>query len=116
MEPEARNFLEMPRFLRDWTRERMTDEDLLALQIEILSNHSTHPVVPGCEGFRKVRLAVRNKGKSGGARVYYADLPQFGFVIFGAFYLKSKQEDLSPDDKQELLAEYYETLRIWSLE
>jgi hypothetical protein len=95
---------------------RFADELLAALQAEIVNNHANHPVVSGCEGFRKVRMAVPGRGRRGGARVYYADIPSVGFVILGVIFLKNEKEDLSALEKSMLLEEYHQHLEIWGID
>lgn len=58
--------------------------------------------MPGTGGARKIRIAGRGKGKSGGYRVvtYYGgeDVPVFLLVLFS----KGERSNLSQDDRNEL--------------
>jgi hypothetical protein len=68
-------------------------------------------VMPGCGGLRKLRIGDpgRGKGKRGGARVIYLDVPEAGVVFFLDVYGKDEKDDLSPREKKVLktLAEAY---------
>ena len=62
------------------------------------------PVVPSSGGWRKARFAppTWGVGKSGGVRVYYADLPEFGLMLLGTAFAKSEMTDLAAKDKKAL--------------
>lgn len=91
-------------------RERMeragelSHDDLLALEQAILANPESGDLVPGTGGFRKIRLAQRavGRGKRGGARVYYLDLPRAHVTHLLAIYGKRQREDLSADERRAL--------------
>lgn len=61
----------------------------------IASNPTAGDVVPGADGARKVRWAVRGKGKRGGARVIYFNLSADELVLLVAVYAKSDQSNLA---------------------
>ena len=110
--PKPRNFIELPRFLQSWLRLGLDDEDLAAIQSDIIQNREHHPVVPGSDGFRKVRFGRAGHGKSGGVRVYYVDSERFGIIILGAVYAKSSRTDLTKSELKNLVAEYRAVLDI----
>ena len=58
-------------FTADWGDLRLGDDDLRALEDEIVRNPIRAPVVPGGGGVRKLRRPDRfsGKGRSGGYRV-----------------------------------------------
>ena len=68
-----RTFIEIPLFSRRWTEIGLDEEDLLALQIMLLKDPESGPVMEGTGGIRKVRFPLKNRGKSGSVRVCYAD-------------------------------------------
>ena len=49
----------------------LSEEEYLGLQVCLLGNPESGKIVPGSGGVRKLRWAVRGKGKSGGIRVIY---------------------------------------------
>lgn len=67
-------FVEMEGFTEDWKDLNLTDDDLQALQIVIMTNPQGPPVVKGTGGLRKLRFspAGLNRGKSGAHRIGYA--------------------------------------------
>ncbi len=76
-----------------------------AAAIELLATYPEKgDVVAGTGGIRKIRLAASGRGKRGGARVIYfyhnADLPVFALAV----YTKNTQDDLSADEKKQLVA------------
>lgn len=58
--------------------------------------------MPGCGGLRKLRMpdAGRGKGKRGGFRVIYLDLPEVARIHLIKLYDKSEKDDLSSDDRK----------------
>ena len=48
---------------------------LQTLQSEILKNPEVGVLVQGTSGIRKFRVGAKGKGKSGGIRVFYLDVP-----------------------------------------
>lgn len=63
----------------------------------LAANPKAGDEIPGTGGVRKVRLAAKGKGKSGGVRViyYYYDGEKPLYAIF--LYGKGEQADLTPD-------------------
>ena len=51
--------------------EYLSEEEYLGLQVHLLRYPDRGKIVPGSGGVRKLRWAVRGKGKSGGVRVIY---------------------------------------------
>lgn len=80
----------------------VSDEDYRRFQNELMENPEKGDVIQGAGGFRKARMRLAGGGKSGGARVIYLYLPEHDVIFFGALYKKSKQENLTEDEKQRL--------------
>lgn len=72
-----------------------TDDDLRALQDELLVAPDGGDLMRGGRGLRKLRWPAQGRGKRGGARViYYWDVPkERSYLIYG--YVKSEREDLT---------------------
>ena|SRR6266513_676936 len=63
-----------------------------------LINHpESGDLIPGGGGIRKLRIALRGTGKSGGARVIYFFINHLGQIYLLLIYPKSKKENI--DDK-----------------
>ena len=105
-----RTFIEATEFT-EWVTEYLTDDHYSALQRSLLLDPETGDVMPGCGRLRKLRIGDpgRGKGKRGGARAIYLDVPEAGVVFFLDIYGKGEKDDLSPREKKILktLAESY---------
>jgi hypothetical protein len=95
-----RIFVETREFT-DWFRSYLTDEALARMQGQLLGNPDLGEVMPGCGGLRKLRIAdpARQKGKRGGARVIYLNLPEMDQIVLITVYGKDQKDDLTPEDK-----------------
>ena len=49
----------------------LNEEEYLGLQVYLLRYPDSGKIVPGSGGVRKIRWAIKGKGKSGGIRVIY---------------------------------------------
>ena len=106
--------VETPEFLA--VARKLMDEDERTVLIDHLAwNPTSGDLIPGTGGVRKLRWALRGRGKRGGARVIYffhsAAVPLFALAV----YAKSEQADLSQADRNDFrrltkqLAESYAT-------
>ena len=82
----------------------------MLLQDELAGNPAKGKVVPGAGGARKVRMRVKGKGKSGGARVIYYFVDFRGEIWFLDIYGKSRKSDLTEAEKKKLLRFIKETI------
>ena len=57
-----RTFIEIPLFSKRWTEIGLDEDDLLDLQIMLLKNPESGPVMEGTGGIRKVRFPLKNRG------------------------------------------------------
>ena len=60
-----REFIETKAFTTTWTELELTDDDLRALQNQLLDNPQAGPVIRHTNGARKIRIPFEGKGKSG---------------------------------------------------
>lgn len=95
-----RTFVETGSFQR--TVDKEGPGTLRLIQAELLRNPEIGPVIQGTGGLRKVRIADpgRGKGKRGGYRVIYLDLPKVERTYLLALYDKDEKDDISPDEKR----------------
>ncbi len=78
------------------------DDDLAELQVELTWNPELGRVIRGGGGIRKVRRAVRGRGKRGGARIIYYWASKRSVIVMLHVYVKSDVGDLSPKQIQTL--------------
>jgi hypothetical protein len=87
--------IETPRFLASAEREGLDDDERMSIVTLIATNPTLGDLIPGTGGARKLRMAGRGKGKSGGYRVitYYAgeESPVFLLDVYG----KGRRSDIS---------------------
>ena len=97
-----RQFIETNIFTKLWQELGLNDEDLLKLQNHLMKDPLVGDIIQGTGGARKIRFALPNKGKSGGARIIYVDVFQDKQIYLLLCYSKAKQENLSDEQKQQL--------------
>lgn len=97
---KAIEFIETSVFTRQ-IKELATDDELRALQTELIANPTTGSLIVGTGGLRKIRLATGGKGKSGGSRIiYFVATEEVIYLVLA--YPKSTKETLSSADKAAL--------------
>ncbi len=97
-----RTFIEIPLFSKRWTEIGLDEDDLLALQIMLLKDPESGPVMEGTGGIRKVRFPLKNRGKSGSVRVCYADFEEFEVTYLITAFTKAERENLTQEEKNVL--------------
>lgn len=98
----TRAFIETSLFSKQWAELGYTDNDLLVLENMILDNPKIGDVIPGSGGIRKMRFALKDRGKRGGSRVCYVDFAVYEIVYLMAAYGKGKKTNLTEAEKKEL--------------
>ncbi len=79
-------------------------ELLKAIQMEILKDPEKGDLVQGTGGIRKIRVAKPGKGKSGGFRVFYLDLPEMSQTYLMTILDKKDSENITDEEKAVLKA------------
>ncbi len=76
------------------------------IEQQILEDPDAGDVIPGTGGVRKLRVvdALRNKGRRGGHRVLYLDLPNRETTYLLHIYGKDEAEDLDASEKRMIRA------------
>ena len=97
-----RSFIEVPLFSKRWAEIGLGDDELLALQIMLLKDLASGPVMEGTGGIRKVRFPLENKGKSGSVRVCYTDFEEYEVTYLITAFTKDEQENLTKSEKNVL--------------
>ncbi len=76
------------------------DSDLLKkIQDEILKDRTKGDIVQGTGGLRKIRVAKKQSGKSGGYRVFYLDVLDKGIIYLMTILDKRDSENISDEEK-----------------
>lgn len=73
-----------------------------ALQIMLLKDTESGPVMEETGGIRKVRFPLKNRGKSGSVRVCYTDFTEYEVTYLITAFEKKDQENLSDNEKNVL--------------
>ena len=97
-----RTFIEVPLFSKRWAEIGLGEEELLALQIMLLKDPQSGPVMEGTGGIRKVRFPLENKGKSGSVRVCYTDFEEYEVTYLITAFTKNDKDNLTQDEKNVL--------------
>ena len=92
----------MPIFDKQWRAMGLDDNDLQALQIELLKDPQIGSVIKGTGKLRKMRFAFPNRGKSGSSRVRYVDfvLAETIYLIFA--YPKNEKDNLTDEERNNI--------------
>lgn len=94
-------FVETPAFCR-WREENLDDEMFLALQNVLIANPCVGDRIAGTRGLRKVRVALRGRGRRGGARVIYFWWASEDRVYLLFAYAKNVCSDLTSRQREQL--------------
>ena len=97
-----RLFIYAEMFEKALQQRKKQDEILESIEGAILKNPSLGAMIAGTGGVRKFRSedTVRNKGKRGGFRVLYLDLPHVERTHLLFLYDKNQADNLSPSGKK----------------
>lgn len=96
----AIEFIETPTFTRQ-IKELATDDELMALQHELIADPERGVLIKGTGGLRKVRMGLGARGKSGGMRViYFLATRELIYLILA--YPKNQKDNLTASEKAQL--------------
>jgi hypothetical protein len=93
------------RELKEFTKQiskLSTDDELYNLQVELYNDPEKGTVIKGTGGARKVRMAVRSKGKSGGNRVIYYWHDEDDVIWMLKAYAKKDKANISGSETNDL--------------
>ena len=92
-------FVETSTFTR-LIEELVSDDDYAEFQEELAAQPEKGGLMSGGGGVRKVRMAARGKGKSGGARVTYLYLKNRDVIYLLYLFTKGDADNLSAEGKK----------------
>lgn len=98
----TRTFIMLGDFYACWKDIGLNDDDLRYLEQELLVDPEIGDRIPGTGGIRKHRIALEGRGKRGGARVCYYDIPDSGKTFLITAYAKNEKVNLSKKECTEL--------------
>jgi hypothetical protein len=98
----TRTFIEVPLFTKRWKEIGLSDDELQTLQIMLLKDPKSGPIIEGTGGIRKVRFPLENRGKRGSVRVCYTDFDEYEVIYLITAFEKKEQENLTNDEKNVL--------------
>ena len=94
-------FIELPLFTELIT-DLVDDTCYAEFQEELLRQPDKGDLIRHSGGLRKVRMRLRARGKSGGARVVYLYVERCDCLVFFYVYTKAKSENLTADQLKRL--------------
>lgn len=94
-------FIETPEFINkiDYLA---SEDEFNALQAELINNPLKGKIIKGTGGARKIRMKVKGRGKSGGARTIYYYVDLMGEIWFLDIYLKKDKSNLTENEKKRI--------------
>ena len=98
----TRTFIEVPLFSKRWKEIGLGEDELIRLQIILLKDPESGPVMEGTGGIRKVRFPISNKGKRGSVRVCYTDFEEYEVTYLITAFTKNEKDNLTDDEKNVL--------------
>lgn len=81
---------------------KLLEIDFQDFEWNLIHDTQQGDVIPGLSGLRKTRLKSSSKGKRGGFRVDYLDVPEKRKLYLLILYAKNVKEDLTEDEKKQL--------------
>jgi hypothetical protein len=84
--------------------ELLDDEVIQRVEAELSRDPRKGDVIANTGGFRKLRVPLAGRGKSGGARAVYLYIQVHSRIYFVALYAKNVQATLTENQKRQLRA------------
>ena len=97
-----RTFIEVPLFTKRWKEIGLGDDELTKLQVMLLKDPESGPVMEGTGGIRKVRFPIANFGKSGSVRICYTDFAEYEVTYLITAFTKNEKDNLTDEEKNVL--------------
>ena len=97
-----REFVRLPEFEKQCKRIGLTEDDVQKIENALLFDPAVGDMMKGTGGIRKFRIALPNRGKSGGARVVYVDFTSYEKIYLITVFAKNEMDNLSQTERNEL--------------
>ncbi len=97
-----RTFVMCKVFDTQWRSLGLGDDELRLLQSELLVDPDAGDRMQGTAGVRKYRFGLEGRGKRGGARICYLDIPSAGRSYLLAVYAKNEKDNISMQERHDL--------------
>ena len=110
----TRSFVMTNLFDNNWKAMGLNDDDLKALQEELILNPTKGDLMKGTNGLRKLRIAFEGRGKSGSGRVCYVVFAVYDKIYLITAYPKNEKANLSKAERNaisSLIAQLEELLK-----
>ncbi|HTW93654.1 MAG TPA: hypothetical protein VMD30_02595 [Tepidisphaeraceae bacterium] len=93
--------IQVSEFVARWRRLRLNDEDLRALETQLLFRPDAGRPMEGTGGLRKLRFAPPSwhRGKSGAMRVAYVYFPKYERIYLITLYTKEEKDNLTRGER-----------------
>jgi hypothetical protein len=104
-------FIEHPQ-VTERLRKLNAEDSFRVLQVHLMHHPEAGEMIQHSGGFRKVRMDLPGRGKSGSARVIYIYFRTSAKIFVAYVYVKGKSDTLSQDQLKSLRA-YSAELRKW---
>lgn len=98
----TRTFIEVPLFSKRWKEIGLNEDDLISLQVILLKDPKSGPIIEGTGGIRKVRFPLEHRGKSHSVRVCYTDFEEYEVIYLITAFTKNEKDNLSTEEKNVL--------------
>ena len=85
--------------------EHLSDDEYASLQRKLVANPQAGTLIAGSGGLRKIRWAIRGRGKRGGVRVIYYPKMREGVIWMLTIYAKNVAESIPPHVLQKIKEE-----------
>ena len=98
----TREFVRLLEFDKQCKRIGLSEDDIYNIEIKLLIEPACGDMIQGTGGIRKIRVAINNSGKSGGARVAYVDFASYNKTYFLTVFAKGETDNFNQAEKSEL--------------
>lgn len=96
-------FVRTRRYVKDLRRIGATEAEADAIERTIAADPTSGAVISGLRGVRKLRFALRNRGKHGGGRAIYFLMVADDTAVLIMAFTKNEQADLGPEQRRAVL-------------